>query len=251
MKWTEEETATLQRMYGKVRISEICELLGKKSVCVRQRAARIGLKSNRSIANAHFTLNRSYFDVVNTANSYWAGFIAADGYVTKDRERMSISLATKDRCVLEQFKQDVEYTGSIYDYSKHRVYSRVELHSQEICRALEKNFGIDNNKTFTLEPPHLDDRFILSFIIGLIDGDGWIYIDHKRNSLKLGLVGTLPIISWAKSHCDLLLGKATTSIYKSGRMFRFEYSGQQAKDLRSLLLEVETPYKLPRKWYGA
>lgn len=54
------------------------------------------------------------------------------------------------------------------------------------------------------------------------------------------------------SACDLLLGKATTTIYKNGpKMFKFEYSGQQAKDLRSLLLEVETPYKLPRKWYGA
>jgi len=46
------------------------------------------------MSNLKYECNESYFSVPNIENSYWAGFIAADGYIN-DRYDSSISLSGK------------------------------------------------------------------------------------------------------------------------------------------------------------
>ena len=64
-----------------------------------------------------YTQNENFFSEPNDKNSYWAGFIAADGGIEKTSNRLRIGLSIKDRELLEVFAQQVEFTGPITDYT--------------------------------------------------------------------------------------------------------------------------------------
>ncbi|HNC59126.1 MAG TPA: hypothetical protein PLP33_27110 [Leptospiraceae bacterium] len=123
------------------------------------------------------TFNHEYFQVPTEENSYWAGFIAGDGYMS--RNEVIISISEKDRNHLEKFKTAVEFSGELkhyihnIGYSSNYHYNRISLCSKNMCNDLITNWFITKNKTFTLEfPSHLQDSLLFSYVLGYIDADG-------------------------------------------------------------------------------
>lgn len=123
-------------------------------------------------------LNDDY--VLESHNGAWLmGFIAADGYlpITKGaRNRIVISLAEKDKDVLELISKELEYTGEIHHYTSSEGFPYVSLAfaSRKIRTQLE-NYGIGNNKTFRLSDlPNLPKEYMIDFIRGFFDGDGCV-----------------------------------------------------------------------------
>ena len=65
-----------------------------------------------------FPINDNY-NLLSHNGAWLMGFIAADGYLpaTKGaRNRITISLAEKDREILERIAKELEYEGNIYEY---------------------------------------------------------------------------------------------------------------------------------------
>ena len=158
------------------------------------------------MGNQKYSCNENYFAEKSLQACYWAGFIAADGWISEKKvtrkNKLGIKLSIKDENHLIQFKDDIQYSGVIYKdlfkaafiaentkitENKERV--SLEITSQKICDDLENIFNVHPRKSLTHEPPvGLIKEQELAFIIGYLDGDGWIgIIKLKNKNLKYPL----------------------------------------------------------------
>ena len=151
-----------------------------------------------------YDCNDHFFSEDNEKSFYWAGFIAADGNIEKYKPRLTISLSSIDRQHLEKFKNDLSFSGKIFDiiredkrinFNKKYNSSYIRITSRQIINDLSR-FNITSNKSKTYQfPEHLsDNKNIRHFIRGIIDGDGWIY--KNVGSSTIGLSGTLSCVNF-------------------------------------------------------
>lgn len=212
-----------------------------------------------------FTKHDSFFKEPNILNCYWAGFIAADGYVRNKPIQLGITLSIKDKDHLNKFKEDINYTGPIHDRKIKRVYKEQEIvgefvnlticSSQEILFDLFNNFNIVPRKSSVLQPPNLESLNLkLAFIIGLIDGDGTIYVD-SNGRLQISIVGTYEITSWICNIFNKLIPSKNKHIAKaklrtdrgSFNHATYKITGYRAEAIFKILQQIDVP-KLNRKW---
>ena len=115
---------------------------------------------------------------------YWAGFLAADGWVEPERNRLGLGLQTQDVGHLEKFKEALKSSHDICPFMDGTAY-RIRFNSQKICSDLETRFNITGAKTFTYQMPEFEDMHLaLEFLRGYVEGDGHI---EKTASQKLAL----------------------------------------------------------------
>ena len=215
-----------------------------------------------------YNVNDSFFSEPNVLNSYYAGFIAADGCIrskqSKESKYLTFGLSIKDKGWLERFAQDIEFDGPIKEYTfKDRQYVRMCINSKQICNDLERNFNITPRKTATLIPPPLsDDKLIDAFICGYIDGDGSVCFveNHQRQIQKKCLIsylGTYEIVDWINgrfgSICETQTQK-TPSLSKGGfnkesikDVYASNISDKQARQVILHMIQYEIPL-MKRKW---
>lgn len=159
--------------------------------------------------NSTYTYDNNFFRTPNILNSYWAGFISADGCIYdryKKGKSLVITIAQKDEIILKRFKRDIKYTGRIKKYEGDTNYGhskscRLSIHNKNIVDDLRKNWNITQRKTFTLLPNKKNKNFklFLSFLIGYIDGDGCVtYFGENREYLKISINGTKGMLQWFK-----------------------------------------------------
>lgn len=204
-----------------------------------------------------FFLNEKYFSNITTQTSYYAGFIMADGNITQDKKYLTISLAQKDRTFLESFVNDIEATYSIKDGDSHGYpISSIHFTSSQLCNDLEINFNIFPNKSLIASPPDLGKiEFIDCFIIGLIDGDGSIGFQKRKNrqsSFYISLVGTKDICKFVKERFEQILQKPTSNLFqrdKSKNFYCYRISDNNARNIFKFYYEkYKNISKLKRKW---
>lgn len=168
--------------YGRMKIKKELNLSFRDSVIKRILQENNIHIRNYNEASKELEKNKLNDDyVLESHNGAWLmGFIAADGYlpITKGaRNRIVISLAEKDKDVLELISKELEYTGEIHHYTSSKGFPFVSLAfaSKKIRTQLEK-YGIGNNKTFRLSVlPKLPNEYMIDFIRGFFDGDGCVY----------------------------------------------------------------------------
>ena len=150
--------------------------------------------------------NEDYFTDPNLVNSYWAGFIAADGSVAKVRDtgRLTIKLSSRDKSHLEKIQKEIG-AGNIYTFlqtlrGSDKVYemSRYQLHSDKVFNDLGQVYNVHPAKTLTHKPPDLSGDLAYAFIAGYIDGDG-SYSHAKGKYPVLSILGTPEFLSWIYS----------------------------------------------------
>ncbi len=213
-----------------------------------------------------YSHNKNYFTVPNVENSYWAGFLAADGCITHDRKRpkLSIGLSRKDDDHLELFKGAIQYTGMVKYYTAkcdNKVYPTAHLALcgvDQVASDLKQNFCITPRKSLTLQPPlQLDNlRHIIAFIAGYIDGDGSIYTPSDRHcDTSISLVGTKDILQWIAGYVDVLCPSSYHSNTPSAkpkacsksRAWTYAFGGNRAINFYHLAQQLSLPW-LTRKW---
>lgn len=208
-----------------------------------------GCKYNESgdlFINQH-SCNEKYFLKPNTENCYWAGFIAADGSITKDNS-LSITLSIKDIDHLKTFKNKIKYTGEIKTYFRDKKqYCRIEIFNKNIVNDLLSNFKITKRKTFTLEPPNFKNKnHIKSFITGYIDGDGHTGI--YKNIFYISVLGTKSIIEWIRKYfLEFSQEKSSSGVYKSRNTYYISFANKKAETIYQAFLNIKND-KLERKW---
>lgn len=143
--------------------------------------------------------NHNFFAEKSNLNSYWAGFIAADGNISTKGNSLSIRLSAKDTAHLQRLSDllsgDYKLRPEIRTLNG-KDYPTIgfSLASPQWKLDLLNNWKITPKKSMTLEFPHLDSvENRKSFICGYIDGDGCICVSN--NKIAVQILGTRSFLS--------------------------------------------------------
>jgi hypothetical protein len=175
-----------------------------------------GLNPNCRTKKNTYNCNEDYFSVVCSENSYWAGFLAADGNISRNNKSLAFGLKTSDIKTIEEFKLALSSESIIKNHvkklnGKTYYFSDIFITSKKLCEDLTKNFNITNKKSLTLMPPKINDCFLDYYIKGYIDGDGSICeYTRKKNSLteiRISMLGTLEVLTCIKNRFLKILNK--------------------------------------------
>jgi hypothetical protein len=214
-----------------------------------------GCYNREALSNRRFGLNENYFFVPNIENSYWAGFIAADGNIYQPpdhnwQKKLGIGLSRLDVEHLERFVANIGFTGNIHSFTNGsgKDIVSIQITSNKICDDLYDNFGIHSKKSKTLEPPYglSDEHMIKSFIKGYLDGDGsiGIYNNHPRFSM----VGTKKFLEWVRYKLSIYNGIVLPTVKtREDGLSYVAVTGSKCRQVLFDLRSIDTPF-LVRKW---
>lgn len=226
-------------------MSRQCEYCGADISHKRRGQSFCGHDCFGASASKNPNLRHSFFSAPNINNSYWAGFIAADGWVqdqNRGQDRISITLSQRDREHLEKLALAIGATTindfTARSYGQDRIFSRISFVSNELSNDLAGNFNITPKKSLTLEPPELDDEECrLAFIAGYIDGDGSYAVDYKQNKPKLIAIGTYPMCKYIGS----TLG-CKNKIRDKGNQSEIVFNNSHAVLAREKYIHMKVPF---------
>lgn len=199
---------------------------------------RFSTKNNRIIKNNPFE------NLDNPEVQYWLGWLATDGYVTLNGNRIALSLSVKDIDVLEKFKNFLNNDRLKLKYDTHHgKFEMVKLsfRSLDILYFLYSDkVGFCENKTFEFYPKF---KITKDYIRGVFEGDGyvrWYNLGASTNEFS--------IVSACREHATVLNnwfhdnGFDTKIVEKQkghkNVMYYIElYKKKQIQDLMNLIYE--------------
>lgn len=182
---------------------------GDATLEVRQRQrSRV---DNKKSANRDENLRHDAFDFPTADACYWAGFILADGCISRvigKTPRIVIRLNAKDSDHLHTFLSWVQSNntvtvGKVTTFDKVRDYAVCQVSSKPMASRLEE-WGITEGKEGRWVNPILAQS--VDFWRGLVDGDGSI----KRRGDGIYLSGSLAVVNAWAEYCDAVLGDLGT-----------------------------------------
>ncbi len=258
MKWTEEEIDILKKYYFKMMARDIQQkyLFNRTIEAIKLKAERIGLRADlskiSSIMNRKYHCNELFFCIPNNINSYWSGFIAADGYVytgEKNGLKLSINLKKSDYLHLQKMNKNMNgnYLIRIDDNTCYLTISGYN----NIINDLKDNFSIVQKKSLILQPPKIyNEDYIRSFIRGYFDGDGCLSKINKFNGWQVNITsGSLDIITWIKNQTENFLMNIKCNIYHYNKYYCLILSTRQAlRFLQWLYYNSTQDTRLDRKY---
>ena len=126
-------------------------------------------------------LDINYFQKIDRNDkAYFLGFLLTDGNVGEKDNSVSLSLALKDKEILEIFSKQIKSSNQLYR-RKNREEIKFSVKSKKLKADLAK-YGMIPRKTFTAEMPILNENMMPHLIRGLLDGDGWITKSSNYNT---------------------------------------------------------------------
>jgi biotin operon repressor len=153
------------------------------------------LRPQRNPRKYHFI--DDYFSEYTEENSYWMGFISADGHVGVKRGRIEIKLHSKDVDRLIAFRNVVKGDFPIYRYNT-RPHVSVVMFSRKMINDLTEK-GIGPKASALRIPLDIPDTCARHFIRGCFDGDGSISLSRAPNgSLRptFQILGSKCLLEW-------------------------------------------------------
>lgn len=237
-----------------------------KLVGVNQRIVRKVLINNnihiRSLAEANransinvrkYGVNDDYFDNESSNMAYILGFLAADGTVKKNGNRIKIGLSSVDRKFLELIKEELGAESNIFDYETSNGYMVSELGftSQKIKQKLaEYNIIPGKTETFTF-PTNLSKKYWIDFIRGYFDGDGsvgtagpsairWQICSHRPQVLET-------IVEFLFEEYGIPKVSVQKNEHGNSFLYRIQYSNNSTRKIFQILYTPNSLY-LPRKF---
>lgn len=225
-------------------------LPGRSVSSITSRLKYLGI--SKPIGHRKYNIDMNFFSEPNTINSYFAGFIAADGCITPKKHLVSFGLKSSDGYILEELVKACGYEGSVgYNGTD---YKRADLYIWGVKQwheDLDKYYNITPRKSLTLMPPNITrEEDIKSFIRGYIDGDGGIVPKQGLNTWVVRIRGTYEFLCWIKEFFDAEVPyrvRVLSAPYMDDGTWSYRVSGKRSLMILQKLLEVDTPY-LKRKW---
>ena len=124
-----------------------------------------------------------------THSFYWLGFIIADGCLNKNSFELQLSI--KDIDHLKKFSKFINYNKEI-KLKKQSNSCRIYFSDRFSVSELKNKYNIQDKKTYN--PINFDyfknynEKLLLSLLIGIIDGDGYIGEKTPKNSMIISIV---------------------------------------------------------------
>lgn len=173
-----------------IHVDDIKKILNNEHIHIRNRSEQL-IITNQSRG---FAINHNYFSKLNNENTYYLGFLAADGTVRKNDNEIKIALASIDIEWLEKFKMNLESSHKISSAINNKGYavSSYRFSSKQIKKDLQK-YSIIPDKTYIgITMKNIPNNFKWYFLKGYFDGDG--SFSWNKNTLQ----GTFKICSYKK-----------------------------------------------------
>lgn len=276
MKLTEQEIEILKQNFNKKTLKQIMSLMPRPMVYSRFRIATNKLGFKRDVSKVKIpkssTYDLEFWQKPNLLNCYFAGHIASDGCLMKNRSgyRLSIFTAGKDEIIIDNYIKFLNYKGKkekgnnrgFSSEKKDLPYCKIVFCSfDKNAEYLKQYFNIEPRKTERLGPTNLNNKYLnLAYFIGLIDGDGSIFSSiAKKDGYKNIQISccscSKPIVEWLR---DLLNNNfpsinysnriaADLSFHKINKVWSFGLNGLRAAVIINYLRQFPVP-KLARKW---
>lgn len=125
-----------------------------------------------------YTFNLEAFDqITREEQSYWLGFLVADGYLSKSG--LSCELHQRDKNHLE--KLNLFMKGNCKVNNTRKDCCRIRFNSIKLEEKLIKHGLIQNKTKQTFTPSTVPENLLKHFYRGIFDGDGWITSRKQRN----------------------------------------------------------------------
>lgn len=177
-----------------------------------------------------YTFNHEYFLSKGPEQAYWAGFIIADGCVSRGRD-LIIVLQNRDRRHLRRFVACIGGDNAVRTAKQ----SRLAIRSVKMIEGLRK-WGVTERKSLTATPPHLPPALARHFWRGVFDGDGHLGI--HSGVVELSLVGTWAMVNgFSKFVQDALEIQRYPERHKG--IWRIRYNGSFAQRVASAVYRGE------------
>ncbi len=239
---------------------------------IKRRYLKLKLSVPRIICHRKYVHDDNYFSIPNLHNSYWAGYLCADGTIVSS-SAFQLVLAVADIEHLKKFALELKYNGPIHIHNNDGIMidprTKVKRYVKSTSAGLRvsgapkciadlaSNFGVIPNKTYRIQPPNLNSLLLkLAFLRGEIDGDGMIHMLTQRTVKGFYIKicsATYDILKWFKKLVDELdLTVLHDKIYNVNpvygtKAFVLNFAGIRACKLFLLLNSLDTPF-LARKW---
>jgi len=202
-------------------------------------------------------LNESFFSSGTKAAHYWAGFLAADGWIEGDRSRVGLALQKQDFTHLVKFKEAVQSSHEICPFMQNSAY-RIRFNSRQMVSDLSNIFNVTPAKTFTYKMPSFEEDYLmLEFLRGYIEGDG--HFEKKasgRVCMSLCSANEEFLIEF-REICGLFINRTipqevTLQINPKGQVYSIVLNLDDSRDLINLLYKNSTvATRLDRKYATA
>ena len=144
--------------------------------CFNKIVSEFKIKKSYLNSNNHPDIIEDTFkDIDSIEKAYWLGFIAADGYVPKDINRLSFSMSIKDE---QHFNGFIKFINANKNYKKYYVGNynnrmfQFSIYNKLFVDNIKK-WGIISPKSKNLKFPNIKNKKMQNyFLLGLFDGDG-------------------------------------------------------------------------------
>lgn len=139
-----------------------------------------------------YYFEQNIFSEIDTAEkAYWLGFLYADGYICSERKVFGIALKEEDKGHLIKFCDFLKInTYECIKYNKNTKSYRVQLNDVNIYLDL-KRLGFTSKKSYDNDDSifyKMPEEFKKFFILGIIDGDGYVFISDGAQKNLVGIV---------------------------------------------------------------
>lgn len=266
--WTAEEESLLKSLVsqGKYSYRQMEAFFPGRSLNSLTSHARQYLNIyNDKYENRRYQYNETFLDKPDVLNCYVCGFVAADGciqYPEKQSPTLGIEVIDSDIDHLNGLKGALGYTGVTKWHpaeGKKTVSFRMSC-SYEYAKKLANTFGIIPRKANHLNPPNLSSLELrLSYLLGLLDGDGCVHICKQKNILSISFASSSSrATEWYKQMMEEL-NLPTINKPKPVKMRKLShcnayslcYAGARAVAFVKLIQSFYKAHNLPilkRKW---
>lgn len=209
--------------------------------------------------------NQQFFDEYSPESAYWAGFILADGNITRNSSLLQISLSNVDESHLTKFCQAIELKNEL---TPDNDCVRMSVSGKHVCKSLADNFGVYPCKSnVCVFPKQIPKSLWSHFIRGIFDGDGCVtfgsYINksmEQKYNLIINFTGSIDLLDFLKSffhdHINIVVGRGSVTgippthiVGKNKQTGQMSYSGSNAiAILNWLYKESDETTRLDRKY---
>lgn len=196
-----------------------------------------------NVSSRRKSIDDDCFSEINEGSAYWAGFLAADGCLSRSRF-VSLALAPVDT---DHIKKYASFLKSDHKVRETPKSTWLTFNSEKIMQDL-KNFGLTARKSLTYDPPE-SIRDNADFWRGMIDGDGCIWF-NKRGYPYIELCGSEACMEAFREFASKING-SKAKVLKSKSIFKISFANKNAEKIISTLYYTGCKYYLDRKMISA
>ena len=246
MNWTQEEIQFLKDNRQELTTRELSLAINKPMHYIKNKLHELGIIKKLP----PIIYNIDFFKQPSRALAYFLGYHMADGYITKNLQRISILLQIVDKNVLQYFHSIIG--GTLTDrikfdkkYNKYRNYCEYNIYNKEICNILLNEYKIPQQKTANeIIPKQFKNELLPDFMRGHFDGDGSVQIADNR--LRCNIVcANQEFLQYLMQYYNI--GNMRTLIKNRNiPLYDWRMSSFDALKFKSIIYNNE-PYALSRK----